>query len=121
MKLSNQEIEFLKKLKLAGISFHASIPTMGGHHDTFLEPEGISEFIEDKFEWIAKKNGVAREDYIGWLNAGGAPQCGKILKNGNRCKNLVSGPIQRSLNEWLQEDAGLCTVHGGEPSSNKYK
>ncbi len=116
---SEQQIAFLNMLKVAGISFHASMPTMGGYRDTFIPPHELSEFIEDQFEWVAKKNGVAREDYIRWLDTGGAPQCGQILKNGNRCKNLISGHVQRSLNDWLQEDAGLCAVHGGEPSSNK--
>jgi hypothetical protein len=36
-----------------------------------------------------------------------------MTSKGTRCKNFVSGGIQRDLQTWLELDGGNCAVHGG--------
>ena len=98
----------------AGIGFVAGVPSPGGQKTVSLEAEDVAPFVEDSADWFARKNGVTKRDYLSWVACDGLPRCGATTKNGSRCKNSVSGGAQRSLLDWLNEDAGFCSVHGGE-------
>ena len=113
-----QKISLLNELRKAGINFYGSVPDVSGQKEVYLTTEDVLDFLTDKQDWFAKQNGVSKQDYISWLESHGTPRCGVILKNGNRCKNVVSGGMAMPLKVWLNEDAGYCRVHGGLPSRN---
>jgi hypothetical protein len=100
----------------AGIGLCGDIPAPTGNVSEWLEPDDVPDFIHDRGAWFAKKHGVTKEDYLGWLEADGLPRCGATTGKGTRCRNPVSGGSQRGLLDWLNEEAGFCTVHGGESS-----
>ena len=100
----------------AGVELVANIPTPWGGTTTVLKKLDVVAFLTDREDWFARKNGVTKEDYLAWLEAEGLPRCGATTRNGGRCRNPVSGGTQRNLLDWLNEDAGFCTVHGGASS-----
>ncbi|MFV1441511.1 MULTISPECIES: hypothetical protein [unclassified Phaeobacter] len=103
-------------LAAAGVKFVSGVTAPGGQQTVYLEPADLPDFVSDNELWFAMKHGATKEDYLNWVHSEGTPKCGFILKNGRRCRNIVSGGIQRSFLDWLNEEAGLCTVHGGDNS-----
>ena len=73
----------------------------------------------DRDQYAADMFGVFKSQYLDWIETDGTPRCGAKTKKGRRCQNIVSGGIQMSMEDWLQEDGGFCTVHGGAPSARK--
>ena len=116
--MRNLDLQTVAAMIDAGIAFSAVVPSPGGQKTVFLEAEDVVPFVEDSADWYAKKNGVAKQDYLSWVACDGLPRCGATTKSGNQCKNSVSGGGQRSLLEWLTEDAGFCSLHGGENSDD---
>ncbi len=103
----------LHALDSAGISLVASVEGPCGGITVDLGPDDVEPFLQDRDEWFARKNGVLKSQYRDWLATCGEPRCGAMTAKGQRCKNSVSGGIQRPLEVWLQEDSGFCQVHGG--------
>ena len=103
-------------MRTSGIKFVASVDAPWGGITVTLEQEDVAPFIQDPAEWFARKNGAFKEQYLDWIATGGEPRCGATTKQGTRCKNYVSGGIQRPFEVWLQEDGGFCQVHGGATS-----
>lgn len=95
------------------------MPAPWGGFDVFLEPDDVAPFLSDRIEWFARRNGAFKHQFQDWLDTYGTPRCGATTAKGERCKNFVSGGIQRPFEIWLQEDGGFCAVHGGEGSANK--
>lgn len=114
--MKGELIELLDNLKLSGVDFSASIPVPGGGRTVFLEPQDVIAFINDRADWFARRHGATKEDYLAWVESDGEPRCGAQTKDGKRCKNPVSGGVQREFLDWLQEESGFCTVHGGAGS-----
>jgi len=114
--MRNLDVRTIAAMIDAGITFVAGVSSPGGQKTVFLEAEDVAPFVEDSADWFAKKNGVTKQDYLSWVACDGLPRCGATTKNGSRCKNSVSGGGQRSLLDWLSEDAGFCSLHGGENS-----
>lgn len=103
----------LDTLDAAGISLVACVEGPCGGITVELEPDDVVSFLQDRDEWFARKNGVLKSQYRDWVETYGEPRCGAKTAKGDRCKNSVSGGIQRPLEVWLQEDGGFCHVHGG--------
>ncbi|PHR62554.1 MAG: hypothetical protein COA47_03140 [Robiginitomaculum sp.] len=82
-----------------------------------VEPKDVDDFVQDKTEWFAWKSGASKSQYLDWIETFGEPRCGAIMTKGTRCRNCVSGGLQRSFEIWLQEDGGLCQIHGGLSSN----
>ncbi len=101
----------------APLEIVARLPAPWGGLSAFPQRHDIEEFLDDPEEWFARTQGVTKEDYQNWIATEGLPRCGATLKSGRRCKNPVSGGIQRDLHDWLQSDAGFCHLHGGEGSA----
>ena len=112
----SEKLAFLQELKANGIYFLGGIEVPGGGREFSLQPDDILEFTDDKIVWFSKSQGVAVEDYFDWIASEGTPRCGHIKEDGQRCKNHVSGGIQRELHDWLNQEAGFCVRHGGESS-----
>ena len=89
----------------------------GGAASVTLHASELEQFCEDPEAFYAHRNGVTKEAYQHWVESEGTPRCGAKTTNGSRCRNVVSGGIQMRLERWLQEDGGLCTVHGGATSA----
>lgn len=107
----------VEAMKSAGIEFLASVPAPWGGINVTLEPEEVEAFVRDREEWFARKNGAFKQQYLDWIATGGEPRCGAMTSKGTRCKNFVSGGIQRPFEVWLQEDGGFCHTHGGANSN----
>lgn len=105
--------ETLEALDAAGISLVASVEGPWGGITVDLAPNDVEAFIRDRDEWFAQKSGVLKSQYRDWLATYGEPRCGAMTAKGARCKNSVSGGIQRPLEVWLQEDGGFCHLHSG--------
>ena len=103
----------IEALVAAGIRFVADIPVPGGSDTVALKPNEIAAFINDSADWFSRRHGASKEQYLDWVLTEGEPRCSSTTLKGGRCKNGVSGGVQRSLEVWLQEDGGLCQVHGG--------
>ena len=112
--MGNLDVRTIAAMIDAGISFVASVRSPGGQKTVLLEAKDVVPFVEDSADWFAKRNGVTKQDYLSWVACDGLPRCGATTRNGSRCKNSVSGGGQRGLLDWLNEDAGFCSVHGGK-------
>lgn len=100
----------------APLEIVATLRAPSGGLTAFPKRGEIEDFLNDPEDWYARSEGVSEEDYFNWINADGLPRCGATLRNGERCKNPVSGGVQRGLHDWLHADAGFCRLHGGEGS-----
>ncbi len=105
----------------AAVEFIANIPVPGGGHTMCIKPQDLPAFVRDRDQWAADTMGVSKAQYLDWVETDGTPRCGATTKSGHRCRNLVSGGIQRSLREWLRLEGGYCAVHGGEPSDRDHR
>lgn len=103
----------LDTLESAGIGLVAWVEEPWGGTSFSLAPGDVEAYLQDRDGWIAQKNGVLKSQYRDWIATCGEPRCGATTAKGERCKNSVSGGIQRPLEVWLQEDGGFCHVHGG--------
>lgn len=108
----------LDALKAAGITLVASVEAPWGGITVDLEPDDVDDFLRDRAEWYARKNGAFKSQYLDWIATCGEPRCGAKTAEGAQCKNSVSGGAQRLFDVWLQEDGGFCRVHSG-PSGEK--
>lgn len=113
MKLDQKTID---AMQTAGIDFVGGVDAPWGGITVTLEPEDVAPFVKDRDEWFARKNGAFKEQYLDWVATSGEPRCGAKTSKGTPCKNSVSGGIQRPFEVWLQEDGGICHVHGGATS-----
>lgn len=113
MKLDRATLEAMSAAK---IDFVSGVSAPWGGITVVLGVDDIAPFLADRAEWFAKKNGAFKSQYEDWLATSGEPRCGALTTKGERCKNFVSGGIQREFEVWLQEDGGFCTVHGGDGS-----
>lgn len=100
----------------ARIQFIVDVPAPGGNMSLILRSEEVPRFVTDRDQGIADHLGVLKSQYLDWLDTEGLPRCGATTAKGERCRNPISGGIQRPLEVWLKEDGGFCTVHGGERS-----
>lgn len=100
-------------MEAAGISLVGWVPAPWGGITVTLAPDDVQPFVQDREEWFARKNGAFKQQYLDWVATSGEPRCGATTSKGTRCKNYVSGGIQRPFEVWLQEDGGFCHVHGG--------
>jgi hypothetical protein len=98
----------------ARVQFVVNIRVPGGGHDIGIEAADVQSFVDDPEAFAAKYFGVGKNEYLSWVEADGAPRCGATTAKGTRCKNLVSGGIQQSIEKWLKLDGGYCAVHGGD-------
>lgn len=103
----------IERLAQAPIEFVGSVPAPGGGASIVLQAEELGQFCDDPEGYFALMNGATKEEYNQWVDTEGTPRCGARNAKGERCKNVVSGGIQMSLEHWLQEDGGFCRVHGG--------
>ena len=110
------DAETLDAIFAAPLELVANLRAPGGGVHAFPKRKDIEDFLNDPEGWFARSQGVTREDYHNWIDSDGLPRCGATLKDGHRCKNPVSGGIQRGLLDWLQADAGFCYLHGGDGS-----
>ena len=106
----------LDALASAGVSLVATVEAPLGSITVDLQPSDVEDFLRDRAEWFARKNGAFKSQYLDWLATYGEPRCGAKTAKGARCKNSVSGGIQRPFDVWLQEDGGFCHAHGGATS-----
>lgn len=113
------DLEALKAMRAAGVTFVARVPAPAGGQDFTLEPEDVEAFMADPAECFARKNGAFKSQYLDWVETEGTPRCGAKTARGERCRNIVSGGIQRPFDVWLQEDGGFCVVHGGAPGRKR--
>lgn len=109
----NLDRNTLDALNAAGISLVASVEGPWGGITVDLAPGDVEPFLQDCDEWFASKNGVLKSQYRDWLTTCGEPLCGAMTAKGERCKNSVSGGIQRPLEVWLQEDGGFSMFTAG--------
>lgn len=107
----------LDTLKAAKINLVASVEAPWGGITVDLDPGDVDDFIRDRAEWFARKNGAFKSQYQDWIATYGEPRCGATTAKGTRCQNSVSGGIQRPFDVWLQEDGGFCHAHGGLTSA----
>ena len=107
----------LDAIYAAPIEIVANLRAPWGGISAFPKRDNIEDFLNDPEEWYARDQGVTKVDYLNWIASDGLPRCGATLKNGQRCKIPVSGGVKRQLHDWLQEDAGLCHLHGGDGST----
>ena len=81
-----------------------------------MDADELPMFLQDKDRVLAKLFDVPVDDYLEWLASEGTPRCGAKTAKGTRCKNLVSGGIQRDIHVWRELDGSLFAIHGGESS-----
>ena len=86
---------------------------MGWHHADHPCRPG-SGIVADRDQGIADHLGVQKSQYLDWLETEGLPRCGATTAKGERCRDRVSGGIQRPLEEWLQETEVLHRPWWGE-------
>lgn len=103
----------LNTLEAEGISLRARLKLVNGEMDIALPAAEVPAFLHDRHQYTADKLGVSKADYKAWLKAEGLPRCGSQTADGTRCKKSVSGGVRYDINEWLAEDGGYCTAHGG--------
>lgn len=100
----------------AGIHFTVEAAAPWGGMTLTVNASEVPGLVADRDRGIADHLGVLKSQYLDWLETEGLPRCGATTAKGERCRNPISGGVQRPLEEWLQEDGGFCTVHGGERS-----
>ena len=100
----------------AGIRFIVEAAAPWGGITLTIRADQVPGIVADRDQGIADHLGVLKNQYLDWLQTEGLPRCGATTAKGERCRNSVSGGIQRPLEGWLQEDGGFCTIHGGERS-----
>lgn len=115
----SMERETIEVLDRAGVSFTASVDVPGGGINIVLDPDELPEFVNDKDGFAAKRFGVSKELYRQWVDSDGTVQCSARTTTGARCRNMVSGPVQQDIKEWLKMLGTRCAVHGGEESYRK--
>lgn len=108
------DMRTIKAMADAGIQFLAGISAPGGGQPVALKSEDILSLVEDQDQFAADYFGVSKTQYREWVETDGAARCGARTAKGDRCLNLVSGPIQLPIDEWLKRDGSSCTVHGGK-------
>jgi len=107
----------ISKLAEAPIEFIGQVAAPGGGASIILKASELDAFCADPEAFFALRSGALKEEYRQWVETEGTPRCGASTTKGTRCGNIVSGGIQMSLERWLQEDGGFCTVHGGPTSA----
>lgn len=100
----------------AGIHFIVEAAVPWGGMTLTVSAQEVPGIVANRDQGIADHLGVPKSQYLAWVATDGLPRCGATTSKGERCRNPISGGIQRPLKEWLQEDGGFCTVHGGERS-----
>lgn len=107
----------IRKLAAAPIEFVGTVAAPGGGKNISLNAEDLEAFCADPEGYYALRQGVTKDEYLQWVATEGTPRCGALNSDGARCGNQVSGGIQMGLERWLQEDGGLCAIHGGATSA----
>lgn len=102
----------------AGIHFVIDVPAPPGGITLTISAAEVPRIVADRDQGAADHLGVLKSQYLDWVATDGLPRCGATTAKGARCRNSISGGAQRSLEVWLQEDGGFCTVHGGKESSD---
>lgn len=116
---SNVDMTTIQTLASAKVELVVNYKTVWGGSTVVLEPSDVGAFLRDRDQWVADSLGVSKQQYLDWIESGGTPRCGATTKEGHRCKNYVSGGIQRDIDDWVRLEGGYCAVHGGEASQRK--
>lgn len=111
--ISKIDVATIEALSRAGVSFVGTVATPWGGESLELDPSELEAFLADPGAVYASRHGGSREEYDQWIETHGEARCGATTRTGERCRNHVSGGIQRRFVEWLQEDGGFCKIHGG--------
>jgi len=107
----------IAKLAEAPLEFVGQVAAPGGGASVCLQANELEAFCDDPEGFFALHQAATKDEYLQWVETEGTPRCGATTNRGARCCNIVSGGIQMSLEDWLQEDGGFCTVHGGATSA----
>ena len=99
---------------------YGNVETVWGGEDIWLNtPAEIRSFRKSPGGFYAKMHGATVEQYRTWLETCDSPRCAGFNRAGKRCRNFISGGIQRSLGEWVRLDRiEYCVFHGGLSSHN---
>jgi hypothetical protein len=110
------DLSTIQALEAAGIQFSVSFREPGGAATIGISADEAFAWVEDPEAFAARTVGLTTTKYREWVDSDGEPRCGAVTIDGHRCKNVISGGIQRSALEWLRLDGGYCAVHGGASS-----
>jgi len=113
------DLDTLRAMKSAGISFIANARTPWGGQDIVLGTDDVAEFVADQASVAARHFELTKVEYLEWLASDGTVQCSATTVAGSRCKNPVSGSFDASPQEWKQRHGQYCAVHGGPGGSEK--
>lgn len=112
------DLDTLRTLDEAGISFAAHVKAPSGGHNVYLDLSDVAKFVEDQDGFAARYYKLTRDEYVEWIATEGTVQCSAKTKSGSRCKNIVSGGVHDDPQEWKAHRTEYCAVHGG-PSADK--
>ena len=105
------EEQFLNKLDEKGISFTITVPIPQGYQQVLLKKDQVLEYLADKYSVLAKCYGVSRSEYVTWLDQDMSVQCCATTVKGKRCKNVITGGLHVSVEQWVKSQGLLCDLH----------
>lgn len=107
----NNKQSFIDQLSDTGVRFIVSVPLPFGAEQIELNKNLILEYLNDKYAALAKYYGVSKSDYVTWLEQNMSVQCCGTTTKDKRCKNVVTGGNNVSVQEWVKRQGLLCDVH----------
>jgi hypothetical protein len=105
VKLTTEQIKFIKQLQTAGIEF--SIGLVDGYYS--LTAEKLVSFLTDPDLYGAKVHNINKEQYIAWREFVSNPHCYATTKKGTPCKSFVNNSI--SAGAFVPGVSEYCAHH----------
>jgi len=105
MKLTTEQIIFIKQLQTAGIEY--SVGLVDGNY--YLTSEKLISYLADPDLYGAKAHNISKEQYVAWREFVSNPHCYATTKKGTPCKRPVNNSISASA--FVPGISEYCTHH----------
>ena len=92
--------------------FHYVNVAVPGEMTIELDEDQAAEYNTDPDAYAARYLGLAKFEYLLWVDLGGAPLCGARTAGGELCRNTVPGGTRLSASEWkARHRKAFCAIH----------
>lgn len=104
----------LNHLAELDVGFYVRHATAGGQAEVPMTPAEVVLYANDPVEFLAKRYGVSKADYLGWHQDGYRVICSAKTSKKKQCKASVAGLSGiYDPKVWAKHQGEYCTTHGG--------
>jgi hypothetical protein len=102
----------LNEQKPARCLHYMNVIVPGGGITIELDEDQAAEYNADLDACAARFVGLAKFEYLLWVDLNGAPLCGARTTGGELCRNAGAGGTQFSASEWkARRRKAFCATH----------